>query len=329
MGEMKMGFWLAGLDEAGYGPKLGPMVIAMATLRSEDPIEATAPWSLLAPTVGAGGRGSKGMPVADSKRLHRSGTGDLSRLEEAVLAFVAVERGKIPSTFRELLDHLTAGRSGYLSEYPWYQDGDIALPTSLDALALSGAVRRLERTLDHARLAVAEVRAIPLEVIEFNSRVAEKGSKGIVDAWAMGRFLKWLWLQTDRDVIEAWTDRLGGRERYGPLLYPLFKGAKFDVIEQQREKQIYRATSKDGKRRLTVRFQKDGEQRCFTTALASMTAKYLRELHMKLLNRWWQEHLPELRPTAGYPQDAPRFIAEVESKRLSLGIPAEVLIRQR
>lgn len=324
-----MAMWLAGLDEAGYGPKLGPMVIAMATLRSEEPIEGTAPWTLLAPTVGPGGRGSVGMPVADSKKLHRPGKGDLSRLEEAVLSFVAVERGSIPTTFRDLLDHLTADRSDYLETYPWYQDANIALPVSLDPLALSGSVRRLERSLDQARLSVAEIRAIPLEVVEFNSRVAEKGSKGIVDAWAMGRFLKWLWKQSDRDAIEAWTDRLGGRERYGPLLYPLFKGAKFDVITQQREKQIYRATSPDSKRSLTIRFQKDGESQCFCTALASMTAKYLRELHMHLLNRWWQGHLPELHPTAGYPQDAPRFIAEVEAKRLSLGIPEELLIRSR
>ena len=60
-----------------------------------------------------------------------------------------------------------------------------------------------------------------------------------------------------------------------------------------------------------------------------MTAKYLRELHMVLLNRWWSEHLPELKPTAGYPQDARRFISEVDSVRSRLGIEKELLVRSR
>ena len=60
-----------------------------------------------------------------------------------------------------------------------------------------------------------------------------------------------------------------------------------------------------------------------------MTAKYLRELHMVLLNRWWAEHLPELKPTAGYPQDARRFISEVDEVRSGLGIDKEILVRSR
>ena len=60
-----------------------------------------------------------------------------------------------------------------------------------------------------------------------------------------------------------------------------------------------------------------------------MTAKYLRELHMVLLNRWWARHIPELKPTAGYPQDARRFISEVEQIRDELGIGKDILIRSR
>ena len=43
------------------------------------------------------------------------------------------------------------------------------------------------------------------------------------------------------------------------------------------------------------------------TALASMTAKYLRELSMRAFNEFWCARVPGLRPTAGYPGDAPRF----------------------
>jgi hypothetical protein len=42
-------------------------------------------------------------------------------------------------------------------------------------------------------------------------------------------------------------------------------------------------------------------------ALASMTAKYVRELAMHAFNAFWSSRLPGLRPTAGYPTDALRW----------------------
>ena len=141
--------------------------------------------------------------------------------------------------------------------------------------------------------------------------------------------MKWLWLQKDRQQIEAWADRLGGTERYGPLLIPLFDDSHFKILEQNRDRQSYRATSSDGDRVLRVHFRKDCEQFSFCTALASMTAKYLRELHMVLLNRWWSTHVTNLKPTAGYPQDAGRFIGEVEAARKDLGIESSLLVRSR
>ncbi|MEE2890170.1 MAG: hypothetical protein VX404_06975 [Planctomycetota bacterium] len=325
-----MSYWLAGLDEAGYGPRLGPMVIGFVTLESHEPIEADAPWDLLGPLIGHAGRRDKNViSVADSKKLHRPGTGDLSRLEEGVLAFIGAERDNLPRTFRELIDHCTENRSSYLDEYPWYRGQDLDLPYSCSSVNLSGKIRRLQRTLDRCSIRAREVRAIPLEVREFNSQVKQRGGKGAVDGWAMGRFLNWLWRQEDRKTIKVWTDRLGGRERYGPMLYPLFPGCKFKILEQDKDRQSYRATDEEDKRVIEVRFRKDCEQHSFCTALASMTAKYLRELHMVLLNRWWSQQVPDLKPTAGYPQDAGRFIGEVERARKTLGIDTGLLVRSR
>ena len=60
-----------------------------------------------------------------------------------------------------------------------------------------------------------------------------------------------------------------------------------------------------------------------------MTAKYVRELHMVLFNRWWRQHDPELKRTAGYVQDARRFLADTKSLRRQLGIEDRLLIRRR
>ncbi len=64
-------------------------------------------------------------------------------------------------------------------------------------------------------------------------------------------------------------------------------------------------------------------------ALSSMYSKYIRELHLGLFNGFWREHLPGLRPTAGYPEDARRFLGDINDLRKSLDIKDEILIRDR
>ena len=64
-------------------------------------------------------------------------------------------------------------------------------------------------------------------------------------------------------------------------------------------------------------------------ALASMTAKYLRELSMRAFNDFWCSRVPGLRPTAGYPADARRFKTEVAEVQRELGIDDHVLWRKR
>ena len=64
-------------------------------------------------------------------------------------------------------------------------------------------------------------------------------------------------------------------------------------------------------------------------ALASMTAKYHRELAMRALNQYWQNRVDGLRTTAGYPVDAKRFKSEIAATQVQLGIDDGVLWRNR
>ncbi len=50
-----------------------------------------------------------------------------------------------------------------------------------------------------------------------------------------------------------------------------------------------------------------------------MTAKYLRERLMASINRYWQSHVSDLQPTAGYPVDAKRYRSQIESKAMEMG----------
>jgi hypothetical protein len=60
-----------------------------------------------------------------------------------------------------------------------------------------------------------------------------------------------------------------------------------------------------------------------------MASKYLRELLMLEFNRFWQTHVPGLKPTAGYPGDSARFLAEVRDAAARLGISEAALWRRK
>jgi hypothetical protein len=93
-----------------------------------------------------------------------------------------------------------------------------------------------------------------------------------------------------------------------------------------------RAVSRYGwgppEKRVTVKFRARGEAE-LPTALASMTAKYHRELAMRAFNEFWVKQVPGLRPTAGYPADAKRFKAAIADRQRTLGIDDRDLWRNR
>ena len=85
---------VAGFDEAGYGPKLGPLVVGYSAFwvdgaRLDQRVDL---WERLAPAVRREGRGDKGKVwVADSKAIKPRKNG-LQQLEWGVLAFRGLER---------------------------------------------------------------------------------------------------------------------------------------------------------------------------------------------------------------------------------------------
>jgi hypothetical protein len=117
-------------------------------------------------------------------------------------------------------------------------------------------------------------------------------------------------------------DKHGGRNRYDGYLQEIAEGAMIFRLREAHDVSRYRI----GKTEL--RFQAGGEAH-LPVALASMVSKYVRELSMELFNRFWAAHVPDLKPTKGYPIDAQRFRAEIAEAQRRLEIPDEALWRER
>ena len=78
-----------------------------------------------------------------------------------------------------------------------------------------------------------------------------------------------------------------------------------------------------------MHFETKAESKHLPVALASIYAKYVRELFMGLLNDYWAEQVPGLRSTAGYYTDGKRFLADIEPTCKKLQTPMSKLIRVR
>ena len=76
-------------------------------------------------------------------------------------------------------------------------------------------------------------------------------------------------------------------------------------------------------------FCEKAEAQCMPVAVASMLSKYLREAMMRRFNAYWHGHVPDVQPTAGYYGDGVRFLHDIDAKRRELGVCDEDLIRSR
>lgn len=313
---------VAGVDEAGVGPRLGPLVAAAVTLAGPRGATGDSLWEALVPAVSPR-QGS--LVIADSKMLYRGqrDRAGFRRLEHGVLA-VAGTAGKVPGSLGDLLQMVGAAAVVEMEPLPWYQGHLLRLPRVADLDAIQRDVQCLSarlRELDfQPPLLVCEV----VDERAFNHLVANTGGKGDALLEVDARLLRRL----PKGAGTVHLDRLGGRRRYGSWLQEVFPQAFVWTLSEDATASRYRVEWENGTR-LEVCVAVGCETRQLPVALASMVAKYIRELHMELLNRFWAARVPDLAPTAGYPADAARFMRQIAAVAQAEGLTAADFVRCR
>ena len=312
-----------GMDEAGYGPNLGPLVIVCTRWQLADMAPDRDLYELLSPVMSAK-RGTDGhIQVADSKVVYTPQLG-LSALERSALSLMAIaNHGDWPTSFAALVNQIASpeAAAALLSE-PWFR-GEV-LPLPIDP-SLGHKVNQFYQQsgpiLKTAGVSLAAIGCVPLGATAFNSQIPRTGTtvsgKGSVLSLNSIRLVKSLLSPNEATLVIA--DKHGGRNRYAALLAEIFDQLPA-VLEEGRELSRYRLNR--ATQSIEIRFQTKAE-RYLPTAAASIIAKYVRETAMVLFNRYWEQLIPGLAPTAGYPVDALRFRSAVDSMRKQLGIADE------
>jgi hypothetical protein len=320
---------IAGIDEAGYGPLLGPLVVGCCAMEVASPDGAVPDlWKWLRRICGKSRDASgKRIHVNDSKKVYSPSVG-VSELERAVLTLSGLSVGAMPTSLDEVLARHASRCAPDLAKIPWYVplEGE-TFPVEAGATSLALQFNSARHEFTRAAVRVVHLNAFAVDERRLNRMFQATRNKSSTSFTYVATHLDDLMKRyADQDLV-IYCDRQGGREHYGRVLQQMFEEWHLEVTSEQPTRAEYRLSN--GPRAARIIFAEKGEGECMSVAVASMLAKYLRETLMHRFNAYWKQHAPELKPTAGYWTDGQRWVAEMTPELQGLGIDPQTLVRAR
>ena len=316
-----------GIDEAGYGPNLGPLVMAAVIVESEDGRPPDV-WGDLPNAVGRANSGADRFWVDDSKAIYSGGKGR-ERLEATALAVVETAVGKATSRLSEWLAATGAGSLADVELGPWLAPGEDP-PVPLPGAAAMLARYRASRPLDGAPWRIVAARAEVVGPSRFNEGIIRGESKAAPHFDAFARLVRPIWEGlADGESASVRGDKHGGRHFYLGPLSSAFADVWIERGEEGPALSRYVLSDPRRSRRLELSLLPRADSEDGLVALASILAKALREAWMAAFNAYWSARIEGLRPTAGYPGDAARFRAAIEPLCAERGLEPSRWWRER
>ncbi len=295
---------IAGIDEAGYGPTLGPLVVAASAFRLAEGRRESDLNRLVRLRADHGG-----LRIGDSKQLYQPG-GSIRRIETTTLGHAVLGRGHLPLRLDALLDGAVDFDPVAIAALPWYGERLLRtrLPRRSDVEDILSRAARQEELLEDRGIQFLDFLVAPVEVPRFNRLSTAAGSKAWTLFYAAGRLIEEIVHRWPDEELIIHVDRHGGRRHYGDLLQTFFPLAPLTTVSERRDESAYRLAW-PGRSPVRIDFRVKADHTRAPVGLASIVAKTVRELFMGCFNAWFTGRVKGLSPTAGYATDARRFLA--------------------
>ncbi len=316
---------LAGIDEAGFGPVLGPLIVSGVAFRVPDDRLDTCLWETLSESCARSpARGARRLVITDSKKLYRARS-SMAPLERAALVMLAAA-GLQPRSLHALLASIAPEAAVAMQQYPWY-GRDLPLPVSKDIGDISTRANAVRLDCRHHDIEMLAAFSEPLLEGHYNRLVRNTRNKAVVLLGLVLRVVERILRSAPDEQVHVCVDRLGGRTHYREALSTALPGYALQILEESPDRSAYRLICPT--RVCLFEFVTNGDDRHFPVALGSIYSKYLRELYMGMFNDYWCEQIAGLKPTAGYYSDAQRWLRDAAPAIRRLSIDRGLLVRER
>ena len=325
----------AGIDEAGYGPLLGPLTVGYSVFRNKgsDGLRWSCDWNRLRAAVSDDPkRDADRIVVADSKRVFTRNARGTRRLETTALTFLRAAQHVVNSGAQVVAraPRRLAPDADALARHPWYARLPEQVPHACDPADLESRTEHLGHALSASDTECVDAGIVVVPSGVLNESFAATNNKGATLWRVHSSVVSHLFETYGTEGLDLTLDRLGGRARYGELLAALVPWSTVTVAGESSRDSRYLV--REGDRRMRIRFVQKGDSLSLPVALGSCLAKYARELVMGAFNAYFADRCalgPAYRPTAGYVTDARRWLDEIESSSPASLQNRDVLIRTR
>jgi len=299
----------SGIDENGYGPVLGPLVVTS--------VKGNLPGDPL--IEGALDRYLFPLKIEDSKRIFLRSKSSYSGGE--IIAHALLECAGIKArTLRELTEKLTGSDWKCLfgsCEELEYLHRDYPLPIWAKYIEENN----LRDFLSRVDIKIEGISSKVLFAPEFNKRVDKFNNKALLDLSLFVELLK-----NSESHTVALVGKIGGMRRYQPY-FEMLGIPVLETIYEEPERSSYRISVDDKDQ--TIHFIRNGDEIFFPIAFASIIGKYLRELFMFSFNQslGFKEKIPY---GSGYRHDSKTYeLIQALKKRFGEKKTKECFLRSR
>ncbi|MBC7328942.1 hypothetical protein H5T88_01130 [bacterium] len=291
---------VVGIDENGLGPVLGPLV-ATAALVSVKNFK-----SLLAGSL------------KESKEIFRSGE-NMGEGEDIVLSFFTLLKGYLPRHPQELFNELLLTQD-YTCASPFpHCKPDFVIPNWCEEAGIRKS--KAEIYLKEVDGELIEVKSIALCPAQLNRRL-ESYNKNHIDYLLFEELIRYFREKYKEEIVFL-CGAIGTTKNY-PCYFHHLKAFPFKS-ERKEEEVVYFFPSLG-----EIHFIQEGDSKYFPIKLASLFGKYIRELFVEQMNRFFRSNLPSLPYCSGYRDEKTKeFIENSEEIRAKLRIPQACFIRSK